>query len=80
MKTLKTPIAILIFCAMLGGCGFFDDAKELARQLEYYKKYARTLEDKVKSLSQIIDTLRGENTRLKSELQKYQEAHRKMLQ
>lgn len=65
---------------MLEGCGFFDDAKELAKQLEYYKKYAQTLEDKVKNLSGIIDTLRGENTRLKNELQKYQDAHKKMLQ
>ena len=80
MKTLKVSFVILILTLMLGGCGFFDDAKELAKQLEYYKKYARTLEDKVKSLSEVIAALRGENTRLKSELQKYQDAHRKMLQ
>ena len=80
MKILKTSFFILLLAFMLEGCGFFDDAKELARQLQYYKNYAKTLEEKVRNLSGIIDTLKDENGRLKSELQKYQDAHKKMLQ
>ena len=80
MKALKVSFLSLIFCALLAGCSFFDDAKEIAEQLKYYKKYALTLEDKVKNLLEIIDTLKSENIRLKNELQKYQDAHRKMLQ
>lgn len=79
MNAIKKSVTVLIFAALLSGCGFFDSSKELVKQLEYYKNYAKTLEEKVKSLTEIINTLKGENTMLKSELEKYREAHDKML-
>lgn len=80
MKIIKTSFVLLMLSAYLAGCGFFDDARELAQQLEYYKKYARSLEEKISGLNNIIGNLKNENNNLKNQLKKYQEAHRKMLQ
>lgn len=80
MKKIKFILFIIMLTSMLSSCGWFDDAKELASQLEYYKRYANSLEKKLSELNITIDNLKKENSDLKSQLQRYKDAHNKMMQ
>lgn len=80
MKKINFILFITVITSIISGCGWFDDAKELAKQLEYYKKYASNLERKISDLNTTIDNLKKDNSNLKSQLQRYKDAHNKMIQ
>lgn len=80
MKIINRLLYIVLLSLILVGCGWFDDAKEIAKQLEYYKKYSKSLEDKINGLNATIDRLKKENYDLEKILQTYKDAHKRMMQ